>query len=123
MLDIMLSLADFVATLALIRFFKTEKTSDAAWFGVATSVALLVKGNATALVAMPVVMILVLRRWAILKKPGLYVSALVIVVLGLPWQLLSMRLLSGIVSPNKVSIPYVFMLIGKFAACFPEPTS
>jgi hypothetical protein len=122
MLDIMMSLANFVATLLLIRFFKSEKTSDAAWFGLATSIALLVKGNAIALVLMPVIMIVLLRRWLILKRPGLYVSAAIVLVLGLPWQLVTMRMLSSTVPTVRITVPYVLHQIGGYAGLFPEST-
>jgi hypothetical protein len=41
----------------------------------------------------PPIMIVLLRRWSILKRPGLYVSAAIVAVVGAPWQFVTIRML------------------------------
>lgn len=122
MLDIMVSLVDFIAALLLIRFFKTENKSDAAWFGLSVAIGMLVKGNATALVLMPPVMIVLLRRWSILKKPGLYISAAVVVVLGVPWQLITLRMIASTIPLTRISPQNVIRYLGGYARLVLEST-
>jgi hypothetical protein len=54
---------------------------------------MLTKGNCIALVLVPPIMIVLLRRWSILKRPGLYVSAAIVAILGAPWQFVTIRML------------------------------
>ena len=122
MLDIMVSLMDFTSTLLLIRFFKTEKVRDGAWFGLATAIATLVKGNAIALVLMPAVLILLLRRWSILKRAGLYVAAAIVVVIGAPWQLVSLHMINNTVPMSKITAPYIAHMVTGYGALVLEST-
>jgi Dolichyl-phosphate-mannose-protein mannosyltransferase len=71
MLDVLVALLAFCSMLCLLRFFETRKTSDGMAFGVVTAVAMLTKGNADALVLMPVALILLTRQWDVLKTKGL----------------------------------------------------
>ncbi len=95
MLDVSISLLDFLSMVALLRFFRTQQTRDAALFGLITAIAMLTKGNSNALVLMPPVVMLLTRSWSILKKPGIYIGACIIALVGGPWQILSWSLLKG----------------------------
>lgn len=91
MVDILLSLLSLVATMLLADYFRTERTARAVGFGVCASFAMLTKGNANAIVLMPLFLLLLTRKFHLLKKPGLYLAGLIIILIGGPWQLITMR--------------------------------
>ncbi len=122
MLDIMVTIMDLAATLLLIRFFRTEKTADAVWFGIVTSAAVLTKGNCIALVLVPPLMIVLLGRWSILKRPGMYVSAAIIALIGAPWQLATLRMLKNSVPPEPVSLHRLGIMFPGYAREIVEST-
>jgi hypothetical protein len=93
LVDTTVTLMCLLATLALIRYFRTERLKDALVFGLLTAIAMLTKGNAIALLLLVPLMCVVTRRYRLLLKKDLYLAGAVVVLLGLPWQLLSFRLL------------------------------
>jgi hypothetical protein len=120
MLDLMLTLIELLAVAFLIRFFKTERTQDAIGFGLMTTIGMLTKGNAMALILVPFLMIVLLRRWPILKKPGLYVSALIVVVLGAPWQFVTIRMLKDTIPLARFTWALLLERISEYAGTLVE---
>lgn len=94
MLDEPVGLVSFAAMLLMERYFRTGRPATAIALGLVTSAGMLVKGNANALILMIGFMLLATGRFDLLKKPGLYVTGLIVAVFGLPWQFLTMRLLT-----------------------------
>ncbi len=94
MLDMGVALASFAAALLMERFFRQDNRRTAIWMGLAVSAAMLVKGNGMALILMVGLMLLATRRWDMLRRPYLYLAGLVVILVGFPWQLLTIRLLS-----------------------------
>jgi hypothetical protein len=95
MVDTALTLLCLLATLALIRYFKTERLKDALVFGLLTSLAMLTKGNANDLVLVAALMLIVLRRYYLLRRKDLYLAGLIVALVGLPWQFLSFYMLKS----------------------------
>jgi hypothetical protein len=71
MVDTTLTLMCLLATLALIRYFKTERLRDALVFGFLTAIAMLTKGNAIDLLLLAPLMCVVTRRYRLLLKKDL----------------------------------------------------
>jgi hypothetical protein len=124
MLDGAVGLASFVAMLVMERYFRTERIGAAVALGFAIGAAMMIKGNANALVFMVGFMLLATRRFDLLRKPPLYVAGAIVLGLGLPWQLLTLRFLSqggNVVGLNFAAIGrniqgYLKILAGDFTA-------
>ena len=72
MLDIPVALMQFIAMWAFIKLVRTERVSWAIAFGILVALATLIKGNAIALVLIPVFFILLTGRWRMLIQKQLY---------------------------------------------------
>jgi 4-amino-4-deoxy-L-arabinose transferase-like glycosyltransferase len=116
MLDVPVSLLEFWALALLLRFFRNGESRTAAAFGVVTALATLTKANGIALVLVPVLLILLARRFDLLKRRGLYAAAVIVIGLGLPWQLVSYKMLSASVPIARVNAVFVFSTLAKYAA-------
>jgi hypothetical protein len=106
MLDIPVAVIQLWALMLLIRFFRTGQTRDAAAFGAMTALAMLTKGNANALVFVLLFLLVFTGRYDLLKRPGLYLSGLIVLVIGMPWQLLSLKVLQRSVPMADVDLIY-----------------
>ena len=95
MVDTTLTLMCFLATLCLIRYFKTGRLTAALSFGFFAAVAMLTKGNALELLLLVPLMCVVTGQYRVLLKKDLYLAGLIIALLGIPWQILSVRLLKN----------------------------
>jgi hypothetical protein len=96
MLDDAVSAWEILALVLLTRYFDHPDSKwAAALFGLCTALGMLIKGNANYLVFVPPVLILLTGNWAILRKPGLYIAALIVLLLGIPWQVLTFLLLKS----------------------------
>jgi hypothetical protein len=95
LVDTTLTLMCLLATLALIRYFKTERLTDALLFGFFTALAMLTKGNANELLLIPPLMLVVTGRYRLLLKRDLYLAGAIVALLGLPWQFLSVYMLNN----------------------------
>lgn len=93
MVDMFLTLMQLWAMFLMIEFFRTGTMKAAIWLGVVTSLAMLTKGNANCIVVCCAFMMLLTRQFSLLKRPPVYVAGLITVLLGLPWQILSMHLI------------------------------
>ena len=75
----------------LARYFATERLLHAVIFGLTAAGACLTKGNGIAVVLTPIVLVVMTRRFGLLRREGLYLAAVVVVVLAVPPLLLSYR--------------------------------
>jgi 4-amino-4-deoxy-L-arabinose transferase-like glycosyltransferase len=107
MVDTTLTLMCLLATLALIRYFKTERFRDALVFGFLTALAMLTKGNANELVLVVLLMLIVLGRYYLLLRKDLYVAGVIVALVGLPWQFLSLYMLNNAALLNSSREPGV----------------
>ncbi len=107
MLDTAVSLACFWSMWLLVEYFRKERLKTALAFGAVTAAAMLVKGNANACVLMVPFLLLLMWRFDLLKRAGLYVAGALILALGLPWQVASFKMLHGSVPMAHVDGRYV----------------
>jgi hypothetical protein len=79
------TLGMLVSTLYFARFAKTERISDGLAFGAIAAVAILTHGNAWALGLMPGITLALTNRWYLLRRLGLWVAAVPVLVTCVPW--------------------------------------
>ena len=151
MVDVFLTMMELWAMLTMIEFFRSKSLKSAVWFGVVTSLAMLTKGNANDLLLCGVIMLLLTRQFSILKRTPVYVAGMIILLLGMPWQVVTLRLFGSAIpmeplTParfwmlssgytkifiDKLSLPlFLFAVVGLIVICLPlvfgrskEPTA
>lgn len=84
MIDVVVATLAIEAAFWLAVFMRTEHWRHAALFGLFTAMACLTKGNGISLVFAPFAAILLIGRLDLLRRSGLYVSALIVVALAVP---------------------------------------
>ena len=84
MLDVVIAALALEATYWLALYFANPRATYAALFGLLTAACCLTKGNGVALVLLPGVLMLFLRRFDALRRRGLYVAAAIVFVLAAP---------------------------------------
>jgi hypothetical protein len=92
MAEIPLAIASFLAMLAFSRFLSSESWADAVWFGILTSAAILIKGNAWSLVLMTGAALVFTGRLRMIASIRFWAAAAIIGVLCVPLTLLTMRI-------------------------------
>jgi 4-amino-4-deoxy-L-arabinose transferase-like glycosyltransferase len=75
----------FGAIVAFGYFLDRGKRGDAIWFGVLAAVAILTKGTGLALALAAPLALVFTRRFDLLKRPVLWVAALIVTVIAGPW--------------------------------------
>ena len=95
MAELPLALFCFWATLCFGRFLERERWQDAVGFGLLAALAILTKGNGLVLGLVPLFALLFSRRFHLLKRPALWLAALIVFVLCAPWQYLTLRMASN----------------------------
>lgn len=113
-LDVSLALFCTLATLELGRFIDTGKTRYCITFGLLAAFSILVRGSALALAPVPVLALLLAGRLDLLKKPGLWLSAAIVIALCAPWYAVTLGMASrawaGGSSPSweyaSITLPY-----------------
>jgi len=96
MLDVVIAALSIEAAWWLARFARSSSTRDAAVFGVFTALACLTKGNGVATVLIPVFLIAVTGQYDLLRRPGLYVAAAIVLIGAVPVLAVSASLDAGI---------------------------
>ena len=94
MAEMVLTLTCFWAVLAYGRFFDTGRTRDAALFGLLASCAILTKGTGMALALLPVIVVLISRRFGLLRRWSFWLPAFIVLVLAGSWYLLMLHVVS-----------------------------
>ncbi len=92
MSDVLLVIGCLSATWLWARFLERTTVRNALLFGGVAAFAILVKGSAMALALVPVISIIVLRRWTLLKRLAFWIAPLPVVLTALPWTLLTMEI-------------------------------
>lgn len=83
--EMLTGLLMFGAAIYFGRFLDNEHAADAIGFGVFASLAILTKGSGLALGLVPPLAILWTQKFAILKRPALWLSAGIVALLAGPW--------------------------------------
>jgi Dolichyl-phosphate-mannose-protein mannosyltransferase len=92
MVDSLVMLTVLATSVATARWLKTGSNRDAVWIGIWGGMALMTKGNGVAVVLAIPLAVLLTRRFALLRKPGIYAAGLIGGGLGIAWELESLRL-------------------------------
>ncbi|MBL9142713.1 MAG: hypothetical protein JNM99_03430 [Verrucomicrobiaceae bacterium] len=92
MSDLLLVIGCLSATWLWARFLVGPTVGRGLLFGVVAAFAILVKGSAMALALVPVISIVVLKRWSLLKRWSFWLAPLPVVLTALPWTLLTMEI-------------------------------
>ncbi len=100
MADALVALLMFWAMLCVVRYLERERTRDAVMFGVCAALAFATKPNGVALVLLPILAIVFSGRYYLLKRPGLYYAAGIVLFFGVPWQVISYKLIAPTMGPQ-----------------------
>ena len=83
--EVPLALLLLLASLQFGRYLRTERVRDAIGFALLASMAIMTKGSALCLALLPPFAMLLSGRWRLLRRGGLWLSALIVAVLCGPW--------------------------------------
>ncbi|HSR09746.1 MAG TPA: hypothetical protein VLM42_21625 [Bryobacteraceae bacterium] len=122
MVDLLVAAMALEAALWMAKYWETNRTSDALFFGLFTALACLAKGNGVAVVMMCPFMILFSGAWRLLKERALYFAAALVAIVAGPFVFLSWYLyrINSSFSPTSVARAVKFTRI--YLASFPSQT-
>ncbi|HMB70083.1 MAG TPA: glycosyltransferase family 39 protein [bacterium] len=106
MSDLLHGLLFFLAGLALAGYFRRPDWKWSAAFGAAAAAAVLNKGTGIALAALPLLMILLTRRFDVLLRPSFWLSAVVVAGAAAPWYLLAPAAM------HQSAVPLSYVIVG-----------
>ena len=86
----LVTLGMLVSTLCFARFTRTERINDGLAFGSVAAVAILTHPTAWALGLVPGITLALTERWYLLRHPGLWLAALPILIVCVPWYVLTL---------------------------------
>jgi hypothetical protein len=95
MTEHLLTLGMLVSTLCFARFARTGRTGDGLAFGAVATVAILTHGNAWALALVPGITIALTNRWHLLRRVELWLAAIPVLVLCVPWYAFAPSIVGG----------------------------
>jgi dolichyl-phosphate-mannose-protein mannosyltransferase len=95
MAEIPLAVSSLAAAIFFGRFVEEERFEDALWFGALASLAILTKGGALALGLLPPIAILLTRKWHLLGKLSLWLSAALVMAVCGPWYWMTRHMQNG----------------------------
>jgi Dolichyl-phosphate-mannose-protein mannosyltransferase len=95
MIEHPVTLGMLVSTLCFARFAKTGRIGDGVAFGTISAAAILTDGDAWALALVPGVTVALTNRWYLLRHPGLWLSAVPVLVACVPWYIFTLHMRNG----------------------------
>src|SRR5205823_4232036 len=93
MADSLLALLSLWAVIAFGEYARSGRTRYVVWFAVLSTASILTKANGFLLAAVPIFTILLSRRFALLKRPSLWLSGALVAAMCLPWHFVSMHMM------------------------------
>jgi Dolichyl-phosphate-mannose-protein mannosyltransferase len=93
MADTLLALLSFWAVHVFGEYVRSERPRYAVWFAILSTAAILTKANGFLLAAVPIFTILLTRRFGILKRLTLWLSAAFVAAMCLPWHVATMHMM------------------------------
>src|SRR5258708_10768241 len=108
MADNLVALLDLSAAVCFARFLDPQSARSSWRFGACAALSILCKGNGIALVLLPVLALLLTRRWELLKARAFWYPAIVVLVFAGPWQYYSSSRLAGILSSRRVGADFAW---------------
>lgn len=94
MTDLPLALWSVAAAFAWGLYLDSERPRHAVLFALFSSCAILTKGDGLQLAVLPPCTILATRRWRLARKKGLWLAAILVAALCLPWTAITMKLVT-----------------------------
>ena len=92
MIDHLVNLGMLVSTLWFARFSKTGQIRDSLTFGTAAAITILTHGEAWALGLVPGITIALTNRWYLLRRPGLWLASLPVLITCVPWYAVTLSI-------------------------------
>jgi hypothetical protein len=86
------TLGMLVSTLCFARFARTGRIGDGLAFGTFAAGAILTHANAWALALVPGITIALTNRWDLLRRPGLWLAAVPVLVFCVPWYVFTLHM-------------------------------
>jgi len=111
MADTLMALIAFGAMLAFAAYAEKGGYRRAAFFGLLCGLAVMTKSNAAALALLPLITIILLRKYRLLIAPATFLAAAVALAIAIPCQLLVVHFWTGAVSPYKYSVGFLFEML------------
>lgn len=118
MSDALVTLLAFAAMYYFAKYWEHLKVGDAVLYGIITGLTILTKGSGIGLTLIPVFAILISRRWSVLKDKGLWISAAIVIVLGAPWTVLTLKMVSNGWQTNMTLVEYMWFALKKAPVMF-----
>lgn len=115
MVDIVVAAFAFEASVWLGRFAHSRSTRDGALFGVMTALACVAKGNGLSAIFAAFAMIAFTRDYRLLRQPGLYVAAAIVLVVAAPPLYVAYRLDAPLGDFSPLTWPLVASRVGFYA--------
>ena len=115
MAESLLLVMTFQATVFFSRYLERKRWQDNLWFAIFCSLAILTKGNGWALAMVVPIAIFLTRDWGVVKRPSFWISVPVVLVLCVPWQVLTLDLAQrGWTGGSKPSMHYTVQALWEF---------
>jgi hypothetical protein len=95
MTEHLVTLGMLVSTLCFARFARTGKIGDGLAFGTVAAVTILTHGNGWALGLVPGVTLALTNRWYLLRRLGLWLAAVPVLVTCVPWYVFAPSIVAG----------------------------
>jgi len=92
MTEHLVTLAMLVSALCFARFARTGRISDGLAFGLVATLAILTHGHAWALGLLPGITLALTNRWSVLRRLGLWLAAVPVLVVCVPWYVFTLGL-------------------------------
>lgn len=89
------TLAMLASALCFARFARSGRSGDGLLFGTVAAAAILTHPNAWALALLPPFAIAFSGRWRLLRRPGLWLSILPVLMLAVPWYALTLGMIEN----------------------------
>ncbi len=115
MVDIVVAAFAFEASVWLGRYSNSSPPKDGVVFGVMTALACVAKGNGLSAVLAPFALILFTGNYRLLRKPGLYVAAAIVLVVAAPPLYVAYQLDAPLGDFSPLTWPLVASRVGFYA--------
>lgn len=110
-----IALLALLATVFWARYLAEERPADAIAFGVLAAACILTKGTGFLLAGVPVLSVLITRRWNLLKRFSFWLAAVVVGILAGPWTALTLKFAKEGWEEGKPSVAFTLSAIPYYA--------
>ena len=89
----------------------TEEWQWATWFGVFATLAILTKGNGLALILVPVISIIITRKFQLLKTISFWIPLIIVLIFCTPWYLATLEMARNGMMSEEFSLKFVSLAV------------